>query len=125
MERLKKKNLNIELSQTFNKMLNFRKIDIGFGKVNKLLKKLFQLSCLNQEEKDLYKKWTEERPKKQPGAQQYWKTIPYSKLKNSKSLSKSEAKYSTVENSDGTKTLMIDRKVTDKAIYKPMSSYIF
>jgi len=34
MERLKKKNLNLELSQTFNKMLNFRKIDIGFGKVN-------------------------------------------------------------------------------------------
>ena len=33
MERLKKKNLNIELSQTFNKMMNFRKIDIGFGKV--------------------------------------------------------------------------------------------
>jgi hypothetical protein len=40
-------------------------------------------------------------------------------------MSKSEAKYSTVENSDGTKTLMIDRKVTDKAIYKPISSYIF
>jgi len=36
MERLKKKNLNIELSQTFNKMLNFKKMDIGFGKVNKI-----------------------------------------------------------------------------------------
>lgn len=38
MEKLKKKNLNIELSETFNKMLNFRKLDIGFGKVNLLLK---------------------------------------------------------------------------------------
>lgn len=80
---------------------------------------------MNEEEKDLYKKWTEERPKKQPGPQQYWKTIPYSKLKTSKKISKSEAKYSLVENSDGTKSLMIDRKVTDKAIYKPMSSYVF
>jgi hypothetical protein len=30
-----------------------------------------------------------------------------------------------VENSDGTKTLLIDRKVTDKALYKPTSSVIF
>ena len=37
MERIKKKNLNIELSQTFNKMLNFRKVDIGFGKVFQLI----------------------------------------------------------------------------------------
>ncbi len=67
----------------------------------------------------------EERPRKHPGPQMYWKTIPHSKLKSSKTMSKSESKYSTVENSDGSKTLMIDRKVTDKAIYKPMSSYIF
>jgi hypothetical protein len=33
MERLKKKNLNVELSQTFNNMMNFKKVDIGFGKV--------------------------------------------------------------------------------------------
>jgi len=83
------------------------------------------LTYLKQEEKDLYKKWTEERPKKQPGPQQYWKTIPYSKVKTSKSQSKNEPQYSVVENSDGSKTLMIDRKTTDKAIYKPMSSYIF
>jgi hypothetical protein len=80
---------------------------------------------LNPEEKEIYKKWTEERPKKKPGPQHYWKTQPFSKLKSSKSMSKSESKYSMVENNDGTKTLMIDRKVTDKAIYKPLSSVIF
>jgi len=42
-----------------------------------------------------------------------------------KNLSKSEAKYSLIENKDGSKTLMIDRKVTDKAVYKPTTSYIF
>jgi len=33
IERLKRKNLNIELSQTFTNMLHFRKIYPGFGKV--------------------------------------------------------------------------------------------
>jgi hypothetical protein len=33
LERTKKKNLNIELSETFNKMDKFRKIDKSFGKV--------------------------------------------------------------------------------------------
>jgi len=79
---------------------------------------------LNDEEKEIHKKWTEERPKKKPGPQNYWKTIPYSKLKNSKSVN-SPSKYSTVENSDGSKTLMIDRKVTDKAVYKPVATHIF
>ena len=79
---------------------------------------------MNEEEKEKHKTWQTERPKKKPGPQSYWKTQPLSKLKSSKSVSKS-AKYSTVENSDGTKTLFIDRKVTDKAIYKPTSSVIF
>jgi len=38
MERLKKKNLNIEISQSFNNILKFRKVDIGFGKVFKNIK---------------------------------------------------------------------------------------
>jgi hypothetical protein len=34
MERIKRKNLNIELSETFNKMIKYRKIETSFGKVN-------------------------------------------------------------------------------------------
>lgn len=33
MTTMKKKDLNIELSQTYNKIINFKKINIGFGKV--------------------------------------------------------------------------------------------
>ena len=33
MERIKRKNLNIELSESYNKMINFRKIETSFGKV--------------------------------------------------------------------------------------------
>ena len=79
---------------------------------------------MNEEEKEKFKTWQTERPKKKPGPQSYWKTQTFSKV-NKKSTSKSVAKYSTVENSDGSKTLFIDRKVTDKAIYKPCSSVIF
>lgn len=80
---------------------------------------------MNEEEKEIHSKWTQDCPKKCPGPQHYWKTLPYSKLKNTKNLSKSESKYTTVENSDGSKTLMIDRKVAERATSKPMSSYIF
>jgi len=83
------------------------------------------LTHLKEEEKEKHKRWTEERPKKKPGPQQYWKTIPYSKEKTSRSMNKSQPKYSVVENSDGSKSLMIDRKVTDKAVSKPLSSIIF
>ena len=79
---------------------------------------------MNDEEKEKFKEWQTQRPKKKPGPQSYWKTQAFSKI-TKKNLSKSEAKYSTVENSDGSKTLFIDRKVTDKAIYKPTSSVIF
>lgn len=34
LERIKRKNLNIELSETWTKMQSFRKIDVSFGKVN-------------------------------------------------------------------------------------------
>lgn len=80
---------------------------------------------MNEEEREKHKTWQVERPKKKPGPQNYWKTQPFSKLKNSKGGISKSAKYTTVENSDGSKTLMIDRKVTDKAIYKPTSSIIF
>ena len=79
---------------------------------------------MTNEEKEIHKTWQKERPKINPGPQNYWKTQLFSKLKT-KGLSKSQAKYLTVENKDGTKTLMIDRKVTDRAIYKPSSSVIF
>lgn len=34
MERLKRKNLNVELAESFNKMDKFRKLEKSFGKVN-------------------------------------------------------------------------------------------
>lgn len=37
MEKFKKKNLNIELSQTYNNISNFRRIKIGLGKVKNFL----------------------------------------------------------------------------------------
>ena len=45
-------------------------------------------------------------------------------MKNSRSVSK-PPKYSLVQNNDGSKTLFIDRKVTDRALYKPTTSFIF
>jgi hypothetical protein len=41
LERIKRKNLNIELSETFNKMNKFRRLEKSFGKV--LEKKLFYI----------------------------------------------------------------------------------
>lgn len=47
------------------------------------------------------------------------------KNKTSKSQDKEYKKYRQVENTDGTKTLFIDRQISDRAIYKPLNSFIF
>jgi hypothetical protein len=78
---------------------------------------------LNEEDRTKLKDWQTSVPKKKPGPQSYWKTQAFSKV--SKKSTGKPAKYVTVVNSDESKTLFIDRKITDKAIYKPCSSVIF
>ncbi len=77
---------------------------------------------MNEEEKDRYKEFRKENPKKHPGPTYYWKTKPIGKdFKNEKSKKKLE----TVINDNGNKIHYIERSVTDKIVSRPMSSHIF
>lgn len=77
---------------------------------------------MNKEEKEIFDNWQKERPKKIPGPQNYWVTEPFSKEKKNGTTRK---KYSTNYNKDGSKIHVIDRQVTDRAVYKPTSRVIF
>ena len=72
-------------------------------------------------EKEILKSWQKESPRKSPGPQSYWKTERFSP----KQKKESKKKFLTKINKDGTKTLLIDRRITDRAVYKATSSFIF
>jgi hypothetical protein len=77
---------------------------------------------LNEEEKDKYKEYIKEHPKKHPGPTYYWKTKPIGKDFKKENKKK---KMETVINDNGTKTYYVERSVTDKIVSRPLSSHIF
>ena len=88
---------------------------------------------MNEDEREIIKDWKKENPKKSPGPSVYWKTPRFSPTMPKKSPKKRpifgsnsrSPKHHTIINKDGTKTLLIDRRVTDRAIFKPTSNIIF
>ncbi len=75
-------------------------------------------------EKEILKSWQKESPKNSPGPESYWKTERFSQ-KQKNQLNKNIKKFLVNFNKDGTKSILIDRRITDKAIFKPTSSIIF
>lgn len=72
-----------------------------------------------EEEQEVYDKWLEENPKKHVGPQHYWKVPKVNPKKHP-----SKVKFPD-EDENGNKTYFLDRKVTDKRVYKPMKNHVF
>jgi hypothetical protein len=71
-------------------------------------------------EVEQYAKWREENPGVWPGPQHYWKTMPPRKGKPRK-----KDEDPPTEDKNGNKLYLMDRKKTDKVLYKPMKRHIF
>jgi len=72
----------------------------------------------NDDEHTAYREWKTIAPNKHVGPQHYWKTLPYDK-------SHKKRKEELNQDDDKPKTYYLDRKLTDKRVYKPMKTHIF
>ena len=71
---------------------------------------------------DQYKNYRENNPRRYPGPQQYWKTLPYDKTHKKK---KKDEQPPQVDDDGKPKVYYLNREITDKRVYKPMKSHIF
>lgn len=77
----------------------------------------YEIRQKKEEEENVYNLYLEQNPKKHVGPQHYWKMPKQDPRK------KPTDKFPDEE--DGAKTYYLDRKKTDKRVYKPMKGHIF
>lgn len=80
---------------------------------------------MSVDEKEKLKSWQKERNKRTPSPDSYWQTERFSPKNASRKSPKNKKNFREIYNKDGTKTLLIDRRITDRAVYSPKSSHIF
>lgn len=108
-EKTKLKDFNIHVSKAYNTVRDRGQI-------------LFKYTLENQRkenEQEAYEKYVTENPKKYVGPQHYWK---FPKIDPRKKPG--QIKIPT-EDENGQKTYFLDRKTTDKRVYKPMKQHLF
>lgn len=112
METIKEKtkiaDFNLQVSKAFNTVRDNGKFYFSYNVRKK-----------KEEEQEVWDKYLEENPKKHVGPQHYWK---YPKINPKTKPNKIKI---PTEDEGGQKLYLMDRKVTDKRVYKPMKNHIF
>jgi hypothetical protein len=108
-EHAKLKDFNLHITNAYNTVRDKGKFHFKYTLPNQR----------KTEDQEVYDKWKEECPKKYVGPQHYWK---YPKV--NPRVKPDKVKIPT-EDDQGNKVYMMDRRKTDKMIYKPMKKHIF
>jgi len=102
------KDFNLQVTNAFNTVKDKGKIHFSYN----IRKK-------KEEEQEVWEKYLEENPRKHVGPQHYWK---YPKVNPRKKPNQIKI---PLEDDNGQKLYFMDRKITDKRVYKPMKNHIF